>query len=135
MAALEKAETHILEEKDTQINLCSGMSAITEQFYLSLLRNEFQGADIDEKLESLDVREKSASVLLISYDDRYRLQSEKSEQEYRRLCMDLKQRLKTFLEREIQQDIPVLHLDYLECVVVRFASLQPEAKKLAELVL
>ena len=135
MAALEKAKTHILEEKDTQANLSSGMSAITEQFYLSLLRNEFQGADISEKLESLAVREKSASVLLISYDDRYRLQSEKSKQEYRRLCIDLKQRIKTYLDRKIQREIPVLHLDYLECVVVHFSSLQPEAKELAKLIL
>jgi len=135
MAALEKAKTHILEEKETQASLSSGMSAITEQFYLSLLRNEFQGTDIFEKLESLDVIEKTASILLISFDDRYRLQSEKSEQEYRRLCVDLKQRIKTYLEREIQREIPVLHLDYLECVVVHFSSLQPNAKDLAELIL
>jgi len=135
MAALDKAKTHILEEKDTQASLSSGMSAITEQFYLSLLRNEFQGVDISEKLESLDVRENSASVLLISYDERYRLQSEKSEQEYRRLCLDLKQRIKTYLGTEIRPEIPVLHLDYMECVVVHFSSLPSEAKELAELIL
>jgi len=135
MAALEKAKTHILQDKDTQANLSSGMSAITEQFYVSLLRNELQAAEITEKLKSLKVEEKSASVLLISFDDCYRLQSEKTEQEYRRLCIDLKQRIKTFLDRELRHPIPVLHLDYLECVVVYFSSLQPEATTLAKLIL
>jgi two-component system response regulator YesN len=135
MAALEKAKTHILEDKDTQANLSSGMSAITEQFYASLLRNELQTAEITEKLKSLKIEEKSASVLLISYDDRYRLKSEKSEQEYRRLCINLKQRIKTYLDRELQRPIPVLHLDYMECVVVHFSSLKPEATNIAELIL
>lgn len=135
MAALEKAKTHILEDKDTQNNLSNGMTAITEQFYASLLRNELQAAEISEKLKSLKVQEKSASVLLISFDDRYRLQSENSEQEYRRLCLDLKHRIKTFLDRELQRPIPVLHLDYGECVVVHFSSQQPEATNLAQLIL
>jgi two-component system response regulator YesN len=135
MAALDKAKTHILQEKNTRDNLKHGMSAITEQFYTALLRNELQDVEITEKLKSLKVEEESASVLLISFDDRYRLQSEKSEQEYRRLCIDLKQRIKTFFDKRFQRPIPVLHLDYLECIVVAFSSLQPEAKRLAELIL
>jgi two-component system response regulator YesN len=135
MAALEKAKSHILQDKDTADNLSHGMSAITEQFYASLLRNELQAAEISEKLKSLKVKEKSASVLLVSFDDRYRLQSEKSVEEYRSLCITLKQRIKTFLDRELRHPVPVLHLDYLECVVVYFSSLQPEATNLGEMIL
>jgi two-component system response regulator YesN len=135
MAALERAKTHILEDKDTQNTLSNGMSAITEQFYVSLLRNELPATEISEKLRSLKVEEKSASVLLISFDDRYRLKSEKSEQEYRRLCLDMKQRIKALLDKELQRPIPVLHLDYLECVVVYFSSQKPEARSLAKMIL
>jgi two-component system response regulator YesN len=135
VAALDKAKAHILQEKDTRDTLKHGMSAITEQFYAALLRNELQDAEIAEKLKSLGIEEESASVLLISFDDRYRLQSEKSEQEYRRLCVDLKQRIKAFLDKKLGRPVPVLHLDYMECIVLAFSSLQPEAKTLAELVL
>jgi two-component system response regulator YesN len=135
MAALDRAKTHILQDKDTQHNLSHGMSALTEQFYIALLRNELQAVEISEKLKSLKVREKSASVLLVSFDDRYRLQSEKSGEEYRSLCITMKQRTKTFLDKEMARPIPVLQLDYGECVVVYFSSLKPVATELAEMIL
>ncbi|UCF96271.1 MAG: response regulator [Spirochaetaceae bacterium] len=135
LAALEKAKTHILQDKDTQNHLSHGLSAITEQFYIALLRNELQVAEISEKLKSLKVQEISASVLLVSLDDRYRLRSEKSEEEYRSLCIDLKQRIKSLLDKELPRPIPVLHLDYGECVVVYFSSLKVEAVNCAEMIL
>jgi two-component system response regulator YesN len=135
MAALDRAKSRILDDEDTRTSLSNGLSAITEQFYLSLLRSQLQTEEVVEKLKHLKIGESSASVLLISFDDRYRLQSEKSEQEYRRLCIELEQRVRAFLDRELQRSVPVLLLDYLECAVLHFSSLKPKPESLAGLIL
>lgn len=135
MAALEKAKVDILQDKDRQESLSHGVSAITEQFYTALLRNEMQAAEISEKLKSLKVREESASVLLVSLDDRYRLQSERPAEEYRNLCMDLKKRTRALLDAELPAAIPVLHLEHGECVVVHFSSAQEQATEIARTIL
>jgi two-component system response regulator YesN len=135
MTALEKAKARILQDKDTESNLSNGMSAITEQFYVALLRNELHPEEIAEKLKSLKVEEKTASILLVGFDDRYRLRSEKSSDEYLSLCIKLKQGIKAFLNDEFEKPIPVFHLDYGDCVIVHFSSLKPEATALAEMIL
>ena len=53
MAALAKVKADILQDQDAETNLSHGMSAITEQFFIALLRNELQSAEIAEKLQSL----------------------------------------------------------------------------------
>lgn len=134
LAALEKAKTLILQDKDTKNNLSHGMSVIIEQFYLALLRNELHAEEIAERLESLKVDEQTASMLLVSFDDRYRLRSELSSQEYSALCLNLKQGIETLLNKKIKNPVPVFQLDYGECVVVYFSSLMPQAAMIAEMI-
>jgi len=135
MAALAKVKADILQDQDAETNLSHGMSAITEQFFIALLRNELQAAEIAEKLQSLKVEENAASILLVSFDDRYRLRSEKTSEEYRSLCIKLKRGIKTLLDSEFQRPIPLLHLAYGECVIVYFSSLKTEATVLAQMIL
>ncbi|HEC61877.1 MAG TPA: response regulator [bacterium] len=134
LAALEKAKGLILQDKDTENHLSHGMSAIVGQFYLALLRNDLHTEEIAEKLGSLQIDEQSASILLVSFDDRYRLRSDQSSQEYRSLCVNLKQEVET-LNNKVNEPIPVLDLDYGECVVVYFSSLKPEAAVFAQMIL
>lgn len=102
--------------------LSHGMLALIEQFYIKLLEDELLPDEIAEKMEILEIKEEQSIVLLVCPDNYYQIKLTNSKEQHLEFLVRIKLLIQRFVQKELEQEIPVIQTDKYYFILVFFSS-------------